>query len=49
MDKLDFMNMAKDILEETDEMSLILRGEEMKSIIDKLVEQELNFAKVGIR
>ena len=49
MDRLDFMNMVKDILEETDETSLITRGEEMKSIIDKLVEQELNFAKVDIR
>lgn len=49
MDKLDFMNMVKDILEETDENSLITRGEEMKSVIDKLVEQELDFAKAGIR
>lgn len=49
MDRLDFMNMVKDILEETEETSLITRGEEMKCIIDKLVEQELNFAKADIR
>lgn len=49
MDKLDFMNMVKDILEETDDEQLLHRGEEMKKIIDNMVKQEIEFAKLGIR
>lgn len=49
MDKLDFMNMVKDILEETDDELLLHRGQEMKNIIDSMVKQEREFAKLGIR
>jgi hypothetical protein len=49
MDKLDFMNVVKDTLEEVSDENIIARGNEMKSIIDRMVESELNFAKAGIR
>lgn len=49
MDKLDFMNMVKDILEDTESELLLHRGQEMKNIIDMLVKQERDYAKAGIR
>ena len=49
MDKLDFMNIVKDILEETPIDKLDIRANEMKSLIDKLVNQEKAFDKAGIR
>lgn len=49
MDKLDFMNMIKDILEETETELLLHRGQEMKNIIDMLVSQEREYAKAGLR
>lgn len=49
MDKLDFMNIVKDILEETEYELLLHRGQEMKNIIDSMVNQEREFAKAGIR
>lgn len=49
MDKLDFMNIVKDILEETPANLLEVRAAEMKNIIDTLVKQERAFDKAGIR
>jgi len=49
MDKLDFMNTVKDILEEVKDHKIIAIGEEMKTTIDILVKKELDFAKAGIR
>lgn len=46
---LEFMNVVKDILEDTEEELLLHRCQQMKSIIDNLVEQERKFAKAGIR
>lgn len=49
MDKLDFMNVVKDILEETESELLLHRGQELKNVIDVLVKQEREYAKAGIR
>ena len=49
MDKLDFMNAVKAVLEETDGQSLRTRGEEMKKIIDYMVNAEINYEKAGLR
>ena len=49
MDKFDFMNAVKAALEETDGQSLRTRGEEMKEIIDYMVDAEINYEKAGLR
>ena len=49
MDKLDFMNAVKAVLEETDGQLLRTRGEEMKEIIDYRVDAEINYEKAGLR
>lgn len=49
MDKMDFMNMVKDILEETENEELQAMGEEMKQIIDSLVKMEVGYYIAGLR
>ena len=49
MDKMDFMNTVKDIFEETEISYLETRAEEMKHIIDCMLEMELSYVKAGIR
>lgn len=49
MDKFEFINIVKDILEETDNELLLHKGQEMKNIIDIFVKQEREYAKIGIR
>lgn len=49
MNKLDFMNVIKDILEETDNEDIKSRGEELKHIIDSMVELENQYYIAGLR
>lgn len=49
MNKLDFMNVIKDILEETDNEDIKSRGEELKQIIDSMVELENQYYIAGLR
>lgn len=49
MNKLDFMNVIKDILEETDNEEIKSRGEELKRIIDYMVELENQYYISGLR
>lgn len=49
MDKMDFMNIVKDILEETENEEIQLRGEEMKKIIDSMVMMEVGYCHAGLR
>lgn len=49
MDKLDFISIVKDILEDTENQLLLHKGQEMKNIIDMIVKQEREYVKAGIR
>ena len=49
LNKMDFMNTIKDILEETKDTDLVIRAEQMKNIIDQMLVMELEYMKNGIR
>lgn len=49
MDKFEFMEMVKGILEDIDVENLDSIGEQMKSLIDNAIELEKQYNKAGIR
>ena len=49
MDKMDFMECVKQILEETDNENLQIRAKEMKDIIESMVTMEIGYCHAGLR
>ena len=49
MNKFDFMNIVKEILEETDNEDIQIRGQELKDIIDSMVTLEVQYHISGLR
>lgn len=49
MDKIEFMDVVKTILEETDNDDLQIRREELKAIIDSMATLEIGYYHAGLR